>query len=397
MNLFPYLDERLREPFLKQLHRDFFAGTKLEGEWNPQRPMWCLADNYQPGLFEDLLALQRGPTITLTLAHTHKERIAHLIGSAHETRISVDVIEQTVGKYSYNNAEITREDIEKAWRNYSSTTFAILDLAGPGPELIVMDDSNPILPVGASPVSAAVPATGITPLPDLLSLDFPSESKRLEFRGLRFSTILSMRYFLATRFAEHIPRLYQLLNETKATSPGELRSKLGLSVDDYRFSYIEQLRRYPELELSQDEVGLLTKPLTTSALSLIGLETGGSRPKFKNAVDVTRYDIWVRAYGYDARIEERCYCCGNTPISVNNFHVGHIMSIKRNGANTVNNLRPICNQCNSTMGVTHMGAFIKARSLNGRGRWDEGVMGKIPDEDQKEANAAAEKQINALK
>lgn len=46
------------------------------------------------------------------------------------------------------------------------------------------------------------------------------------------------------------------------------------------------------------------------------------------------------------------------------FHCGHVISEKNNGEITVDNLRPICQNCNSSMGTTDMDEFISKYKLH---------------------------------
>jgi 5-methylcytosine-specific restriction endonuclease McrA len=54
-----------------------------------------------------------------------------------------------------------------------------------------------------------------------------------------------------------------------------------------------------------------------------------------------------------------CTVCKVTTIYQISFHCGHIIAKSRGGTNTVNNLRPICQSCNSSMGVQNMDDFIR--------------------------------------
>lgn len=53
-----------------------------------------------------------------------------------------------------------------------------------------------------------------------------------------------------------------------------------------------------------------------------------------------------------------CICC-NCPITDRSCVYGHVLSQKDGGENTLNNLRPICMNCNSSMGSKHMVQFVK--------------------------------------
>ena len=55
----------------------------------------------------------------------------------------------------------------------------------------------------------------------------------------------------------------------------------------------------------------------------------------------------------------KCLCCKTEPITRANFHCGHIVSEKKGGELTVQNLRPICPSCNSSMGTQNMDEFMK--------------------------------------
>jgi hypothetical protein len=57
--------------------------------------------------------------------------------------------------------------------------------------------------------------------------------------------------------------------------------------------------------------------------------------------------------------EAYCLCCNLNLISSTNFHCGHVISRKNNGTNTIENLRPICSQCNLSMNSTNMIDFCK--------------------------------------
>jgi hypothetical protein len=54
-----------------------------------------------------------------------------------------------------------------------------------------------------------------------------------------------------------------------------------------------------------------------------------------------------------------CQCCKHEVISKNNFDCGHIVSEKEGGLVSLDNLRPICRSCNSSMGTLNMDVFMK--------------------------------------
>jgi hypothetical protein len=58
-----------------------------------------------------------------------------------------------------------------------------------------------------------------------------------------------------------------------------------------------------------------------------------------------------------------CLCCKMTKIKQMDFHCGHFISEFNGGEMTVNNLRPICASCNSSMGKSNMDEFITKHKL----------------------------------
>ena len=65
------------------------------------------------------------------------------------------------------------------------------------------------------------------------------------------------------------------------------------------------------------------------------------------------WDTWV---GPDIGCT-KCLCCNHEEIRQIEFHCGHIVSEATGGQTTVNNLRPICAQCNLSMGKMNMLEF----------------------------------------
>ena len=58
-----------------------------------------------------------------------------------------------------------------------------------------------------------------------------------------------------------------------------------------------------------------------------------------------------------------CLCCKINEITQMSFHAGHIIAEKNGGKLTVDNLKPICQSCNSSMKTQNMNEFIKKYNL----------------------------------
>lgn len=72
--------------------------------------------------------------------------------------------------------------------------------------------------------------------------------------------------------------------------------------------------------------------------------------------------VW-KTYASNIYLSSKCYCCRNNVISIDNFMCGHIESRLDGGSLDLDNLRPICNSCNTSMGSMNMNIFIKKYKL----------------------------------
>jgi hypothetical protein len=73
--------------------------------------------------------------------------------------------------------------------------------------------------------------------------------------------------------------------------------------------------------------------------------------------------VWNKYIG-EKVAEAKCMCCRVTTISMRHHHTGHILSEKYGGGTTVDNLRPICANCNLSMGTSNMADFISKFGLH---------------------------------
>jgi len=68
--------------------------------------------------------------------------------------------------------------------------------------------------------------------------------------------------------------------------------------------------------------------------------------------------VWNMTIGEEIG-KSKCVCCKSTYITQMSFHCGHVIPESRGGETIVSNLRPICQNCNSSMGQMNMDDFIK--------------------------------------
>jgi len=70
-----------------------------------------------------------------------------------------------------------------------------------------------------------------------------------------------------------------------------------------------------------------------------------------------RMAVWNKHIGEDI-LKHKCFCCKIAYISKDDFEAGHIKSVANHGDNSIENLRPICFNCNRSMGSMNMDIYI---------------------------------------
>ncbi len=68
--------------------------------------------------------------------------------------------------------------------------------------------------------------------------------------------------------------------------------------------------------------------------------------------------VWDKYIGANIGTS-KCMCCKHQEIRQIEFHCGHVIAEAMKGSTTVDNLRPICAQCNLSMGKMNMNEFMK--------------------------------------
>ncbi|AYV79742.1 MAG: hypothetical protein Faunusvirus45_2 [Faunusvirus sp.] len=79
--------------------------------------------------------------------------------------------------------------------------------------------------------------------------------------------------------------------------------------------------------------------------------------------------VWDTYCGCKYKIS-KCLCCNTTQITTKQYHCGHVLSEHDGGKATVDNLRPICVTCNSSMGTTNMVTYMTNCGIKQSRHWD---------------------------
>ncbi len=79
-----------------------------------------------------------------------------------------------------------------------------------------------------------------------------------------------------------------------------------------------------------------------------------NRVKKKTIPKSLKESVW-RKY-FKSEIDGECFICSYV-ISINRFDCGHIIAESKGGKTDISNLRPVCKQCNLSMGTKNMDEF----------------------------------------
>ncbi len=85
-------------------------------------------------------------------------------------------------------------------------------------------------------------------------------------------------------------------------------------------------------------------------------------PKSLKIPQSIRHKVWETYMGNYFRTQ--CPVCDCNEISVGNFECGHVVSRAKCGLVTVDNLRPICGECNNSMGTQNLIDFAEKHFPN---------------------------------
>jgi len=88
------------------------------------------------------------------------------------------------------------------------------------------------------------------------------------------------------------------------------------------------------------------------------INTITNKKKKKTISSTIKRLVWNIHIGEDYG-KAKCICCKTTDITQLSFNCGHIIAEINGGELIVSNLKPICQNCNSSMGTKNMDEFMK--------------------------------------
>ena len=145
-------------------------------------------------------------------------------------------------------------------------------------------------------------------------------------------------------------------NIDNASAPG-----FGPTLPTYGYPAVG-LDTYKPFNISNSSNDIKSNPRIEEAQKILAQEktkTDSTKKKTKKEkIPATLKNILWHKY-FDTSITGICQCCKVEIISKAIFDAGHVISEKNGGQVVLDNLKPICKLCNSSMGKTNMDEFMK--------------------------------------
>lgn len=87
-----------------------------------------------------------------------------------------------------------------------------------------------------------------------------------------------------------------------------------------------------------------------------------AKPRPRTISKSLRRAVW-NTYASRHRRIWWCYVGCGDEINIDNFHCGHVIAAANGGPESIENLRPICENCNKTMGVQNLMEYVEKCGL----------------------------------
>jgi 5-methylcytosine-specific restriction endonuclease McrA len=154
--------------------------------------------------------------------------------------------------------------------------------------------------------------------------------------------------------------------ETAEQTKSRVKKDLEIQLIQLRASLITQplnenikkhIKEYEDcLKKHHPDSELLNK--ATNKKNTNAVKTNSPIKKKKKTISSTiKKLVWNTHIGEEIG-KTKCLCCKSTNITQLSFNCGHIIAEANGGDTIVSNLKPICQNCNSSMGTKNMDEFM---------------------------------------
>jgi hypothetical protein len=163
--------------------------------------------------------------------------------------------------------------------------------------------------------------------------------------------------YCMTRFNNRSSKSRHFKTCTKKKADPQASSDMESIVDTLKEQNQELLRRLEEMENiihSKAEITVsIVEPVSDNKMQI----KTKSRTKAK-IPKALKNSCWNTYIGVDIG-RHICVSCNDKYISQHDFHCGHVIAETNGGSLSLDNLRPVCDTCNYSMGTMDMTQFVK--------------------------------------
>ena len=140
---------------------------------------------------------------------------------------------------------------------------------------------------------------------------------------------------------EYIAKLWKEQKEIKEDKKEDKKEIKKEEIKEIKKEEIKEIKEIKKEEIKEDKKEEIKKSVKKQAISA-----------------TIKKLVWNMHIGEEIG-KAKCVCCKSSYISQMSFHCGHIIAESKGGEMIVSNLRPICQNCNSSMGNKNMEEFMK--------------------------------------
>ena len=124
----------------------------------------------------------------------------------------------------------------------------------------------------------------------------------------------------------------------------------------FQFAYKPNV---PENASTYAKLFIRTAQLTAVPIVKENIKKNKNKNKKEHIPATIKRLVWNSHIGEEIG-KAKCCCCKITDITQLSFNCGHIIAESNGGELIVSNLKPICQNCNSSMGTRNMNEFMRS-------------------------------------
>jgi hypothetical protein len=219
---------------------------------------------------------------------------------------------------------------------------------------LIYDDEDPNSEAAATPITivTAAPAPSTSSVVEMLELQFNQTKKKLDVAKAELDKAKSEASLMLDREKEA---------RAKARAATKAAEDACLMTEKVQTTVYELETEVAAKKVEFEKAANSSTSASSVTAAAPSPEEDAAEPlhvRRKKIPSSIRTLVWNKYIGEDVA-QADCFCCRTAKISVRSFDCGHVIAEAKGGDLTINNLRPICKDCNKSMGTRSMNEFTK--------------------------------------